>query len=159
MKKLSLLTLFIIAALTSCKKTPQPSFSYSLDNERRGVVKFSNSSEDAEEFLWNFGDGASSDEEKPKHLFLENGRYKVSLTAKSKKENKVITQDVVVDNLPHISFDADGALAGNHVTSNSSIFRNANSTSDKYMVEGILNKDNTYYYIVFSIPKSPLLNV
>lgn len=42
---------------------------------------FTNTSEDADTYLWEFGDGNVSEEESPQHLFHANGLYTVCLTA------------------------------------------------------------------------------
>lgn len=42
---------------------------------------FTNLSEDAESYLWDFGDGNTSTETHPAHLYAEDGQYTVTLTA------------------------------------------------------------------------------
>ena len=44
-------------------------------------VSFLNNSVDADTFLWDFGDGNSSTDKNPKHLYTEPGEYTVSLIA------------------------------------------------------------------------------
>ncbi len=44
-------------------------------------VKFTNSSVKAETYRWDFGDGTTSDEANPTHLFPHSGNYTVILTA------------------------------------------------------------------------------
>lgn len=46
------------------------------------VVNFTNRSEQAESFNWNFGDGNSSTEENPSHTYDKPGEYEVSLLVK-----------------------------------------------------------------------------
>jgi len=51
-------------------------------------VQFSNKSEKADTYLWDFGDGSQSTEESPDHQYLRSGTHTVSLTAiKGKKTN------------------------------------------------------------------------
>lgn len=45
------------------------------------VVQFTNNSNGASVFYWNFGDGQSSSQMNPEHTFLENGTYAVYLIA------------------------------------------------------------------------------
>lgn len=45
------------------------------------TVTFTNFSEDADEFEWDFGDGNTSDEEDPVHTYDSDGTYTVTLTA------------------------------------------------------------------------------
>jgi gliding motility-associated-like protein len=44
------------------------------------VVEFENTSIYGESFLWNFGDGDTSEEENPTHVYYESGTYNVTLT-------------------------------------------------------------------------------
>ncbi len=47
-------------------------------------VNFTNNSSQDESWLWNFGDGTTSEEEKPSHIYEKSGVYDVSLTVTSK---------------------------------------------------------------------------
>lgn len=44
-------------------------------------VKFTNFTPNAASYLWNFGDGQTSTEKNPHHVYTKNGRYDVKLTA------------------------------------------------------------------------------
>lgn len=44
-------------------------------------VKFTNFTPNAASYLWNFGDGTTSTDKNPLHIYKSNGRYTVSLTA------------------------------------------------------------------------------
>ncbi|TRX59527.1 PKD domain-containing protein [Fulvivirga sp. M361] len=57
------------------------SFEYVQDPDNFLQVSFTNTSTDAESFLWNFGDGFLSTEVSPTYTFPEAGTYKVTLTA------------------------------------------------------------------------------
>lgn len=105
MKKRNLL-LFLIPLfsfiLTSCDKdeeapTPVADFSASkssalVDEE----IQFKNLSENATDYLWDFGDGNASMEESPIHWYTNAGTYKVTLTATSagKLNSKSIKVDI-----------------------------------------------------------------
>ena len=59
-------------------------------------ISFTNSSEKAVAYAWDFGDGNTSTEAEPKHRFFTSGVYNVTLTAtnekgKSKKTIQAIT--------------------------------------------------------------------
>ena len=45
------------------------------------TITFTNTSENADAYSWNFGDGQTSNEENPVHTFEEDGTYNVSLIA------------------------------------------------------------------------------
>lgn len=46
-------------------------------------VNFNNTTQNAATYLWSFGDGTSSTEQNPKHLYTAGGTYNVILTAKN----------------------------------------------------------------------------
>lgn len=98
-------TLFFSAVLciclymTSCVKKPNASFSVSNSNPKVGeYVSFSNTSSDAKSYSWNFGDGQSSMDASPSHVYYRHGTYTVTLTAYSKneKKNDVATSTITV---------------------------------------------------------------
>lgn len=60
---------------------PVASFQFAVDSENFLQVSFSNFSQNATAYSWNFGDGNSSTEEAPTHTYQEAGTYEVTLTA------------------------------------------------------------------------------
>lgn len=89
MKKINLIILIValIAAVnfSSCKKdssepTPFVFYSMSVDG---ATVTFTNKSEDAVSYEWDFGDGTSSTEESPVHTYPGKGKYVPTLYATS----------------------------------------------------------------------------
>jgi hypothetical protein len=85
MKKIILLSLIIPLILYSCEIIPDASFS--VDNATPDVgaeVFFTNSSFNAERFEWDFGDGTTSHEVDPIHIYTGTGSYQVELAAYSK---------------------------------------------------------------------------
>jgi PKD repeat protein len=82
---LSLAVLFS-GAFISCSEddggaAPDPvaQFEYSIDTANIEVT-FTNNSENATEYQWEFGDGNTSTEEAPTHTYAEYGSYDVTLT-------------------------------------------------------------------------------
>lgn len=63
-----------------------------------GVLTFQNLSQNGSSYLWDFGDGMTSEEENPIHTFVENGTFTISLTVISETCNSIVTsfQEVVV---------------------------------------------------------------
>ncbi len=60
---------------------PIASFQYEISEENYLEVRFSNFSQNAESYTWDFGDGETSAEENPVHTYSEAGDYEVVLTA------------------------------------------------------------------------------
>lgn len=63
-----------------------------------GVLTFQNLSQNGTSYIWDFGDGMTSEEENPIHTFVDNGTYTISLTVISGICNSIVTisQEVVV---------------------------------------------------------------
>ena len=91
----SLIAMVAILA-TSCKPkgdVPTVRFGYEV-NEL--TVTFTNLCKDATSYAWDFGDGATSTEEAPKHEYKDYGTYTVKLTAKNQYGDKSATEDVEI---------------------------------------------------------------
>jgi PKD repeat protein len=59
------------------------------------TVYFTNTSSNATSYFWNFGDGNTSTETNPTHIFTDDGNYTISLTA----SNNFCPSDVSSENL------------------------------------------------------------
>jgi PKD repeat protein len=71
-------------------------------------VEFTNTSENAESFTWNFGDGEESSLESPTHAYLNAGTYEVMLKATFENCESVSTRTVAVtDNSQAEEFAGD----------------------------------------------------
>lgn len=78
---------------------PQACFTYAYEGGQiwdRYVV-FSNCSENANSYLWDFGDGITSTEENPEHHYTEDGEYVVELTAYGESVNDTFKDTVLVN--------------------------------------------------------------
>jgi PKD repeat protein len=90
----------ISLVLTSCKKDepaplilPEAEFGFTGGNcVAPCEVEFTNASSNAEDYLWDFGDGGISTEKNPKHKFASSGTFNVSLRAKNVKNGLTDTQ-------------------------------------------------------------------
>lgn len=72
---------------------PMPSFSYAIDGL---TVSFINLSTQSNSYVWNFGDGNTSNEENPVHTYAGPGSYNVTLNASSSNCNSAISESVVL---------------------------------------------------------------
>ena len=77
---------------------PQFTFHFNLNE-----VKFTNHSEHAETYHWNFGDGTISQEGNPSHLFTEPGDYIVTLSATNKAGTREISDTLTIYGLRDFS--------------------------------------------------------
>ncbi len=84
--------------LSSCNKhIPEANFTfdqkpYLIDQE----ISFENDSKYADDYLWEFGDGHTSEEENPKHSFSTPGIYSVVLLAKNTNQADAFIKRVTV---------------------------------------------------------------
>ncbi|MCK4344675.1 MAG: PKD domain-containing protein, partial [Bacteroidales bacterium] len=88
MKRLALILLVLPLILTSCRIEPVAGFFTSEVNVEVGdEVYFTNNSLDARYFEWDFGDGTSSTDVNPIHVYTASGTYTVTLSAISKRNH------------------------------------------------------------------------
>lgn len=114
MKNLVPLLMFLIV-LASCSKddstnpiiipndtiVPIANFSYTLLGEYPPLeVKFVNSSLLASNYSWTFGDGGTSTEKDPTHLYTNSGSFAVKLTAHNADTLSYKTKTVTIPELP-----------------------------------------------------------
>jgi len=95
---INITTLVLLAILiTSCAK-PIAQFAIQGDDRRApSELTFDNKSEKAETYLWDFGDGNTSDEISPEHKYYLSGNYTVTLTAKKGKKETMTSQDILIE--------------------------------------------------------------
>jgi PKD repeat protein len=76
-----------LVTFVSCENEEEPaadpiaSFQYEISDDNFLMVVFSNFSQNAESYSWNFGDSQTSTDENPTHTFSAAGDYEVTLTA------------------------------------------------------------------------------
>lgn len=79
---------------------PIAQFTYSGAEKAPAVVKFENTSEKAESYEWDFGDGQTSEEFAPAHKYKQSGIYQVQLKAikqgKSRSKSRILEQQVII---------------------------------------------------------------
>ncbi len=96
MKYIQISGILILYLCSSCNEDdivqepqlPVSNFTYSGDQDSNGklslipvTIAFQNISEFTDSVHWDFGDGETSKEENPQHIYTENGSYTVSLIA------------------------------------------------------------------------------
>ena len=71
------------------------------------TATFTNTSSNANTYFWAFGDGGTSTQANPVHLFAQSGSYEVSLTAYGDCDTITVTQTVETTQVPVAEFSAD----------------------------------------------------
>ena len=121
MKIVKYLTLALMGLLffTSCEddddgttpmtEDPVASFQFEVDENDFLTVNFSNFSQNASSYNWDFGDGNSSTEESPSHTYDAAGEYEVTLTASNSDGDSQSTSRMVTITDPN---EAQALLTG-----------------------------------------------
>ncbi len=71
------------------------------------TVTLSNSTADAQDFLWKFGDGATSIAANPTHRYSEDGTYTIQLEARNECSVSTSSKQVVLSTPPKAQFSAN----------------------------------------------------
>jgi Zn-dependent metalloprotease len=72
-------------------------FSFESESSCNGLHSFTNYTSNASSYEWNFGDGNSSVDENPTHIYAEPGAYTVQLIAFNSNGSDTITQTVFAE--------------------------------------------------------------
>ena len=93
---------------------PVPTASFSASNVCLGdVMSFTNASSGATAYSWDFGDGSgTSTSANPYYTYATANTFTVTLIATDGTCSDTITQNVVVNNAPQVSFTSSGATTG-----------------------------------------------
>ncbi len=88
--------------------TPVASFSTSVDScSVSCTIQFTNTSQNADTFSWDFGDGNTSSEENPSHTYMEPGTYEVALTASTADQSDLASREVYLAIPTFLNFLSD----------------------------------------------------
>jgi S-formylglutathione hydrolase len=92
-----LFTIMAVITLISACSDPIASFIYECGNCEIGdTVQFTSLSTNAETFIWDFGDGKTSTEENPLHIYNAFGTFDIQLTVSSKNGSDVANGSVMI---------------------------------------------------------------
>ncbi len=113
MKKIQLLiTGLIIFLMSACSKKPSASFSTDKTSiEVEQTVTFTNTSENGSKYLWDFGDGTTSEEESPSHTYQNVGNYTIILTAYNSNKKKSSDKSIIIS-VTEALFKFSGTIGG-----------------------------------------------
>ncbi len=100
-----IMAIAIAAVFTSCAKEPTAAFTYSPENPvQYDVVTFTNTSTEADSYLWEIGTGTST-EVSPAVILSDAGDYIVKLTATGEGGSQTIEKTIAVSPLNHYLLD------------------------------------------------------
>ncbi len=98
MNTTQLIFLAVTASLLVSCASPKAVFSIEEHSAKApSTVAFTNQSQHASQYLWDFGDGKTSEETNPSHRYALSGKYTVSLTAKKDRKMNMTSQEVHLD--------------------------------------------------------------
>jgi PKD repeat protein len=97
---------------------------------------FSNSSSNALTYSWNFGDGGSSADQNPTHVYTTDGTYTVILTVTNACGTSTISQNVVINTSPGAGFSANTTSGCAGLTVNFSDISSGNPVAWAWTFEG-----------------------
>jgi cyclophilin family peptidyl-prolyl cis-trans isomerase len=95
MKYLSIL--IIILSIFACSAPKAIFFIDKNESTAPVTVSFKNQSLKAINYVWDFGDGKTSEEQNPTHKYILSGKYNVTLKAINKKKVNSLSQTIIID--------------------------------------------------------------
>ncbi|TFV97678.1 DUF5011 domain-containing protein [Algoriphagus kandeliae] len=76
---------------------PTAGFTFSIDEETGGIVTFTNTSQNADTYQWDFGDGTFSTLKDPRKVFMKDGTYEVSLVATNEGGSTEVKETLTIE--------------------------------------------------------------
>lgn len=137
-------------------------FSY---DKLQGRVKFTNlSSGNAQSYVWDFGDGTTSTEKNPLHIYAKSGYYTVKLTAKGEVDTDLAEQTVLINDESSWRIDGTFYLSEEekgvrYFTSAESLFKFIGGTPLSGNVKIAVMADGEYNYPLTAANTTLLRNI
>lgn len=122
MKRSIIYLSILLTFCVGCKRV-EVDFSYAPTAPRAGeVVTFTNLCTEGEEWLWTFGDNATSLAKNPNHIYKKPGTYLVTLMVDSAKYNTRTKEVTVYDTIPTFVCSTDSILHYQDVTFTANVY-------------------------------------
>jgi S-formylglutathione hydrolase len=157
--KLCLFTILSMLILVNACNDPEASFIYECGGCIIGdTVQFTSTSINSETFNWDFGDGNTSVEENPIHIYYESGIFNVQLTVSNNNGSDGATGSITINGLPGLLIDTvvyspaiEGNLLGDSPNRNVTIYLPPGyESSDKhypviYLLHGYIGDNKLWF--------------
>ena len=128
MKRSIIYLSILLTFCVGCKRV-EVDFSYAPTAPRAGeAVTFTNLCTEGEEWLWTFGDNATSLAKNPNHIYKKPGTYLVTLMVDSAKYNTCTKQITVYDTIPTFVCSTDSIRHYQDVTFTANVYNPFNHT-------------------------------
>ena len=119
---------------------PVAEFSVNVDFTNSLMITTTNTSIDADSYLWDFGDGTgTSTDENPSYTYATAGTFTITLTATNDDGSDMATQDVTVD-FPNLI--ANGDMSNTSAWTEIAIFTNSDNTTNHRIESGVYKFEN-----------------
>ena len=137
MKNHAIILFLLISLFGACKKEKLPVAEFEFTGGGCTApcnILFENKSENANSYLWEFGDGTNSTEVNPTKTYNTGGTYTVTLTATNEDGSHSVTESILIQNstqsqLPSANF----TISNNGCVSPCTVsFNNTSSNSNSY---------------------------
>jgi PKD repeat protein len=115
---------------------PAPVAGFTMDKtkaETGETITFTNTSQNASTYSWNFGDGKTSTEKDPKHAYLSKGTYNVELKAIGEGGEQKATRSIEIVSPPSLAGTWKGS-SGTSLVVNYAMNDNNGSLSGMIMI-------------------------
>lgn len=122
---------------------PVANFNFSVTNQ---AVSFSNLSTHATSYSWDFGDGSSSDETAPTHIYESAGTYNIVLTATQCGQSHTVSIPVNITALNIKNYSAETAIAYYPNPVESELSLNLNTVESIQLIDITGKIYNPFYY-------------
>lgn len=128
MKRSIIYLSILLTFCVGCKRV-EVDFSYAPSAPRAGqIIAFTNLCTEGEEWLWTFGDNATSLAKNPNHIYKKPGTYLVTLMVDSARHNTHTKQITVYDTIPTFVCSTDSILHYQDVTFTANVYNPFNHT-------------------------------
>lgn len=108
---------------------PKPVVKFSYKSLGNGTLQFTNESQNADGYTWQFGNGQTSQETSPTHSYTLNGTYEVKLIAKNFNGETESKQNITIADAPKPIADFNFTYGSNGMVSFTNLSKNHNQTA------------------------------